>query len=49
MDKVEESMENLEVVVRERNRAYYMLEIGETGERPVEVRKNIFGMDQDYE
>lgn len=49
MDKVEESMENLEAVVRERNRAYHMLETGETGERPVEVRKNIFGMDQDYE
>lgn len=34
LDKVKESMENLEEVVRERNRAYYELETGETGERP---------------
>lgn len=34
IDKVQESMENLETVVRERNRAYYELETGETGERP---------------
>ncbi|KAK3916572.1 39S ribosomal protein L47, mitochondrial [Frankliniella fusca] len=31
--KVEESMKNLEDVVRERNRAYFELETGETGER----------------
>lgn len=34
IDKVEESMNNLERVVRERNRAYWLLETGETGERP---------------
>lgn len=31
--QVEESMKNLEDVVRERNRAYFELETGETGER----------------
>jgi len=34
LDKVEISMENLEAVVRERNKAYWQLEVGETGERP---------------
>ncbi|KAG7166943.1 39S ribosomal protein L47, mitochondrial-like [Homarus americanus] len=34
IDKVEESMTNLEEVVKERNRAYWLLETGETGERP---------------
>ncbi|CAH1183534.1 unnamed protein product [Phaedon cochleariae] len=34
LDKVEDSMENLEAVVRERNTAYHKLETGETGERP---------------
>ncbi|GAB6019107.1 39S ribosomal protein L47, mitochondrial [Chamberlinius hualienensis] len=34
LDKVEESMENLESVVRERNKAYYELETKETGEAP---------------
>jgi large subunit ribosomal protein L47 len=29
--KVEDSMENLEEVVKERNRAYYELETGTTG------------------
>ncbi|XP_013783479.1 39S ribosomal protein L47, mitochondrial-like [Limulus polyphemus] len=43
IDKVEESMKNLEEVVRERNRAYYMLETGETGERPSEIRIDPFG------
>lgn len=33
MDKVEDSMENLEEVVRERNRAYHNLEVGTDGER----------------
>jgi len=37
LDKVEDSMINLETVVRERNRAYHMLETGETGERPNKV------------
>lgn len=32
--QVEESMENLENVVKERNRAYWLLETGEDGERP---------------
>ncbi len=31
IDKVAESMENLEEVVKERNRAYYQLECGVTG------------------
>ena len=31
IDKVAESMENLEEVVKERNRAYYELECGVTG------------------
>jgi hypothetical protein len=30
---VEDSMENLEIVVRERNRAYYELETGDSGKR----------------
>ncbi|XP_076642632.1 mitochondrial ribosomal protein L47 [Halictus rubicundus] len=34
IDKVEESMSNLESVVRERNRAYHLLETGKSGERP---------------
>lgn len=44
IDKVEESMENLEAVVRERNRAYYQLETGETGERKVEEIIGPFGL-----
>lgn len=44
IDKVAESMENLEEVVRERNRAYYELETGETGERTEELRENTFGL-----
>lgn len=32
--QVEESMSNIETVVRERNRAYYLLETGEDGEQP---------------
>ena len=31
--KMEESMENIEAVVRERNRAYYFLETGTSDER----------------
>lgn len=34
LDKIQDSMNNLESVVRERNQAYHMLETGETGERP---------------
>lgn len=37
-------MENLEEVVRERNRAYYELETGETGERPGKVVPNELGI-----
>ncbi|XP_071451048.1 large ribosomal subunit protein uL29m [Hetaerina americana] len=44
LDKVEESMTNLEEVVRERNRAYYMLETGEDGERPVRLVINRLGI-----
>lgn len=44
-DKVEQSMKNLEEVVRERNKAYWELEVGEglTGERPQAFRRDIFG------
>jgi hypothetical protein len=41
--QVEESMNNLETVVRERNEAYFKLETGQTGERPVCVRKGTVG------
>lgn len=43
--KVTDSMKNLEEVVRERNRAYWQLEVdqNETGERPAAFRKDIFG------
>lgn len=34
IDKVEDSMANLEQVVRERNIAFHELETGEHGERP---------------
>lgn len=44
IDKVKESMENLETVVRERNRAYFELETGETGERPGRLVRNQLGM-----
>ncbi|XP_046397014.1 39S ribosomal protein L47, mitochondrial [Ischnura elegans] len=43
LDKVQESMNNLEEVVRERNRAYYMLETGEDGERPGRLAINRLG------
>lgn len=44
IDKVKISMENLETVVRERNRAYHLLETGETGERPQKQMHNAFGL-----
>ncbi|XP_072940589.1 large ribosomal subunit protein uL29m [Epargyreus clarus] len=44
IDKVQESMNNIETVIRERNVAYYKLETGETGERPVEEVVNLFGL-----
>lgn len=45
IEKVEESMENLEKVVRERNRAYFQLEVGEkaTAERGRVFRPDPFG------
>ncbi|XP_032672799.1 39S ribosomal protein L47, mitochondrial [Odontomachus brunneus] len=44
LDKVQDSMNNLETVVRERNRAYHLLETGETGERPGRLVHNRLGM-----
>lgn len=44
IDKVEDSMSNLETVVRERNEAYHMLETGTTGERPGQLKYNQLGM-----
>lgn len=44
LDKVKDSMENLETVVRERNKAYHLLETGETGERPSELVVNQLGL-----
>eukprot|EP00088_Acartia_fossae_P020411 TRINITY_DN219_c0_g1_i2.p1 TRINITY_DN219_c0_g1~~TRINITY_DN219_c0_g1_i2.p1 ORF type:complete len:255 (-),score=30.16 TRINITY_DN219_c0_g1_i2:69-833(-) len=43
IDKVAESMENLEEVVKERNRAYYQLECGVTGERDRFMRRDALG------
>ncbi|XP_060517701.1 large ribosomal subunit protein uL29m [Cylas formicarius] len=48
IDKVEESMENLEAVVRERNRAYHMLETGQSGERPGKLTTGPFGLKYYY-
>uniref|UniRef100_U5EIR2 Large ribosomal subunit protein uL29m n=1 Tax=Corethrella appendiculata TaxID=1370023 RepID=U5EIR2_9DIPT len=48
IDKIELSMKNLETVVRERNRAYFELETGETGERPGRLVKNQFGLNFFY-
>lgn len=44
IDKVKESMKNLETVVTERNKAYNLLETGETGQRPVELVQNQLGL-----
>jgi len=43
VDKVEISMENLEEVVRERNKAFHQLEIGVSGERERVYRTDCFG------
>uniref|UniRef100_A0A1E1X9U2 Large ribosomal subunit protein uL29m n=1 Tax=Amblyomma aureolatum TaxID=187763 RepID=A0A1E1X9U2_9ACAR len=43
IDKVKESMTNLEAVVRERNEAYFLLETGETGEQPSVLKENLYG------
>lgn len=44
LDKVQESMNNIETVVRERNKAYHLLETGRDGERPARVEANAIGM-----
>lgn len=44
IDKVEESMENIESVVRERNKAYWLLETDELGERPSTWSNNALGL-----
>lgn len=44
IDKVELSMSNLETVVRERNKAYHLLETGTDGERPGRMVNNQLGM-----
>lgn len=49
IDKVQESMNNIETVIKERNVAYYKLETGETGERPVEDVVNLLGLPEKYE
>lgn len=46
IDKVDISMENLEAVVRERNRAYHLLETGEIGEAQSETVINAFGLEE---
>ena len=43
LDKVELSMEHLEEVVRERNRAFWQLEVGVSGERERTFRKDFTG------
>jgi len=48
LDKVEDSMENLEAVVRERNKAYHQLEAGETGERPGKMMTSPLGLNFYY-
>lgn len=48
IDKVEESMENLETVVRERNVAYHQLETGLSGERPARIVYNQIGLRHAY-
>ncbi|CAH0558195.1 unnamed protein product [Brassicogethes aeneus] len=48
LDKVEDSMKNLETVVRERNKAYHLLETGEKGERPRKLETNVLGLHYKY-
>lgn len=48
IDKVQESMDNLESVVRERNKAYHMLETGRDGERPMHTETSRIGMSYQY-
>ena len=49
IDRVAESMENLEAVVRERNKAYHELETGQGAERPGVMTKSHFGLDTYYQ
>lgn len=44
IDKVQESMKNIETVVRERNQAYHQLETGKSGERPAQYITNALGL-----
>ena len=44
IDKVQESMSNIETVVRERNKAYHLLETGRDGERPARMEANRLGL-----
>lgn len=44
MDKVQESMDNIETVVRERNKAYHLLETGRDGERPARTETDRLGL-----
>lgn len=44
IDKVQESMMNLESIVKERNEAYYMLETGETSLRSRYKIRNALGL-----
>ncbi|XP_066902052.1 large ribosomal subunit protein uL29m isoform X2 [Halyomorpha halys] len=44
IDKVKESMVNLEDIIRERNKAYWLLETGQTGERPGKPVYNQLGL-----
>lgn len=37
IDKIQDSMNNIETVVRERNKAYHLLETGRDGERPARI------------
>ncbi|XP_012288631.1 39S ribosomal protein L47, mitochondrial [Orussus abietinus] len=44
IDKIKESMSNLEAIVRERNKAFHLLETGETGERPGKLVSSALGL-----
>ena len=48
LDKVDESMENVEYVVRERNRAYFELETGVSGEAERRIQTGPFGLPVGY-
>lgn len=47
-NKVQDSMNNIETVVRERNKAYYLLETGVDGERPARRETSILGLPYFY-